>query len=41
MIAEVWLWITLLTVGLFPLWDGRHRILLIARRLIHGRLENS
>ncbi|KAF4766419.1 hypothetical protein HAV15_010884 [Penicillium sp. str.  len=40
-VAEVWLWITLLTVGLFPLWDGRHRILLIARRLVHGRLENS
>ncbi|KAJ5408810.1 hypothetical protein N7509_002693 [Penicillium cosmopolitanum] len=32
--AIVWLWLTLLTVGLYPLWDGRKRILLIFQRML-------
>ncbi|OKP10710.1 Urea active transporter [Penicillium subrubescens] len=35
-VAEIWLWVTLLIVGFYPLWNGRHKILLIARSITVG-----
>ncbi|KAJ5094411.1 hypothetical protein N7456_010272 [Penicillium angulare] len=36
-VSLIWLWVTLLVVGIYPLWDGRRQIFVVLKRLYGAR----